>query len=133
VSSYDDRDSHLSDFKTEYHPRSNQPPLFQSYEEFRHYSHKQQPPNKEPWQPFSCYGDFEFAEIALEAGLSKAHINKLLKLIARVSEGSAQVTFKNENDLHCTWNCAATQLTPVCNYFIILMFKLFTDCLVLKT
>ena len=109
-----------ADFKTEFHPRCNKPPLFQSYAEFRHHNCQQQPPIKEPWQPFSCRGDFEFAEIVLEAGLSKAQTNKLLSLIARISEGSAKVTFKNEDDLHHVWNQAAMQLTPVCNYFIIL-------------
>jgi hypothetical protein len=103
-----------SDFKTEFHPQSKKAPLFQSYEEFRHYSSQQQPLFEEPWQPFSCHGDFEFAEIVLEAGLNKAQINGLLSLIARISEGSAKVTFKNDSDLHCAWNCAAMQLTPVC-------------------
>jgi hypothetical protein len=101
------------DFKTEYHPRSNRPHLFQSYEEFGRQATEDLAPDKEPWRPYRVSGDFEFAEIALEAGLNVAQINGLLSLISRVSQGQAEVTLKNEGDLRKAWDNAAAELTPV--------------------
>jgi len=57
----------------------------------------------------------EFAEIAADAALNKSHINALLGLIARIANGQAQITFKNESDLHKAWDHAVTQVTPVCH------------------
>ena len=103
-------------FKTEYHPRSGRATLYQPFEEFgvTHDSEIQQAPvDEEPWRPFKSHGDFEFAEIALDAALNKSQINALLGLISRISQGQAQVTLKNEADLSNAWDNAAAELTPV--------------------
>lgn len=104
------------EFKTEFHPRSSRPDLLQSFEEFGITSHAPEAPtDEEPWRPFQSRGDFEFAEIAVDASLSKAHINALLDLISRVRTGQTEVTLKNENDLRQTYDNAAKELTPVCS------------------
>ena len=106
------------EFKTEYHPCSSWPPQFHTYDEFGINGGGEPVPlsDDQPWRPFKSRGDFEFAEIALEAGLNEHHINALLKLFSSVSDGSTQVTMKSQSDLHQAWDTAAQRLTPVCPY-----------------
>ncbi|KAI6024939.1 hypothetical protein PISMIDRAFT_80449, partial [Pisolithus microcarpus 441] len=61
----------------------------------------------QPWCPFIKEGDYMFAEIALQAGLSTSHINGLLMLIAHINQGKAKVTLQNEVDLQGAWDRAA--------------------------
>ena len=102
------------EFKTEFHPRGSRPDLLQTFEEFGVTSHAPEAPaDEEPWRPFRSRGDFEFAKIAVNASLSKAHINALLDLISRVKMGETELTLKNENDLRQAYDNAAKELTPV--------------------
>ncbi|KAF8837802.1 hypothetical protein BDN67DRAFT_991595 [Paxillus ammoniavirescens] len=105
-------DEDLTDFKTEYHPRSKCLTLFQTSDEFHVHNTSKPPPNPTPWCPFRCKGDFEFAEIVLEASLNKRQVESLLDLISCVAKGEAEVTFVNEPELWklCDW--AAEELTP---------------------
>jgi hypothetical protein len=68
-----------------------------------------------PWCPFRSRGNFEFAEIALDAALNKAHINGLLALISRIPSGETQMTLKTDMDLRKAWEHATDQVTPVCH------------------
>ncbi|KIK78072.1 hypothetical protein PAXRUDRAFT_17084 [Paxillus rubicundulus Ve08.2h10] len=56
-------------------------------------------PDHAPWCPFQCKGDFEFAEIALDASLNQKQVDDLLDLISCVAKGTTQVTLKNEQEL----------------------------------
>ncbi|KAG1851702.1 hypothetical protein F4604DRAFT_1883568 [Suillus subluteus] len=114
-----------SEFKTEYHPRSGRPTLFQPFDEFRISSEAQHTPiiDKEPWCPFRSRGDFEFSEIAIEAALNKSQINALLSLIMHVSEGNAQITLKNEANLSKAWDNAAVELTPFSKHEVSVTYK----------
>ncbi|KAG1747467.1 hypothetical protein EDB19DRAFT_1826190 [Suillus lakei] len=102
-----------SEFKTEYHPCSGHPTLFQPFDKFGISPEAQQVPiiDKELWRPFRSRGDFEFSEIAIEAALNKSQINALLSLITHISEGCAEITLKNEVDLSKAWDNAAAELT----------------------
>ncbi|KAF8123035.1 hypothetical protein EV363DRAFT_1550073 [Boletus edulis] len=93
------------DFKTEYHPRSGRPPLFQSTEDF------------------SPMADLEFADIAIQAGLNTSHVNALLSIISWVANKSANVTFKNENELRLTCDRAAQELTPFTKVDVTVEYK----------
>ncbi|KAG2750980.1 hypothetical protein P692DRAFT_201710246, partial [Suillus brevipes Sb2] len=103
------------EFKTEFHPSSGHEPLHQAFDEFGINSHpeEQLPVDETPWRPFRSRGDFEFAEIALDAALNKAHINGLLALISRISSGETQMTLKTDMDLRKAWEHATDQVTPV--------------------
>lgn len=127
VNSADDQqrpvlDEDLADFKTEYHPRSKRPTLFQTANEFRVRHVSKPTPDPTPWHPFRCKGDFEFAEIALEASLNKEQVEALLNLISRVAKGEAQVTFANEAELRKACDWAAEELTPVSRYLNMIFY-----------
>ncbi|KAG1836405.1 hypothetical protein DFJ58DRAFT_719098 [Suillus subalutaceus] len=68
--------------------------------------------DEEPCQPFSCRADFEFAELAHNAALNKDHTDELLRLIWRITEGHAKLTFKSHRDVSLAWDRAASQMTP---------------------
>ncbi|KAI6138576.1 hypothetical protein BKA82DRAFT_4020305 [Pisolithus tinctorius] len=85
-----------ADFKTEFHPCSNTPSLFQSQEEFGQRAAATMAPDPHPWCPFIEEGDYLFAEIALQVGLNASQINGLLSLISRIVQGKANVTLWND-------------------------------------
>ncbi|KAG2156018.1 uncharacterized protein EDB93DRAFT_1239132 [Suillus bovinus] len=68
--------------------------------------------DEEPWQPFSCHADFEFAELAHNAALNKDHTDALLQLVWRIVDGQANITFKSHHDVSVAWDRAAGQMTP---------------------
>ncbi|KAG1730507.1 uncharacterized protein EDB91DRAFT_1252585 [Suillus paluster] len=78
-------------FKIEYHPSTGHEPLLQTFKEFGVNTHHEEdlPVDEEPWHPFCSHGDFEFAEIMLNAMLNKLHIDDLLALIGCISRGES--------------------------------------------
>ncbi|KAI6128133.1 hypothetical protein EDD16DRAFT_173680 [Pisolithus croceorrhizus] len=100
------------DFKTESHPRSKRSPLHQASEELGLQNTEDIAPDSEPWRPFASEGDYIFATIAVEAGLSAAQVDSLLSLIHRVAQGTARVTLCNSAALHAALSRAGSQLTP---------------------
>ncbi|KAI6018516.1 hypothetical protein BKA83DRAFT_4127720 [Pisolithus microcarpus] len=89
--------NHPRDFKTEFHPRSKHSTLHQSFEEFG-----QQNPehivalDSEPWHPFASEGDYIFAMIAVEAGLSSTQssvtTNAIMQFLFKIT-----VPYKGED------------------------------------
>ncbi|KAG1860331.1 hypothetical protein DFJ58DRAFT_715642 [Suillus subalutaceus] len=105
---------HLDTFKTEYHPHSGCAPIETT----------QSPViDDEPWQPFSCRADFEFAELAHRAALGKDQTNELLKFIWRVADGRTNFTFKTHNDVSAAWTRASSQLTPFERHVVPVEYK----------
>ncbi|KAG1800477.1 uncharacterized protein HD556DRAFT_1230432 [Suillus plorans] len=112
------------EFKTEFHPRSGRQALYQCFEEFGIAPETQAlPADEEPWRPFRSRGDFEFSEIALDAALNKHQIDRLLSLIARISQGQTQITLTNETDLRKALDNAASELTPFTKHEIKVPYK----------
>lgn len=105
----------LDDFKTEYHPHSGKADLIQSFKEFRTESFSLDPASLDdkPWRPFKCRVDFEFAEVALEAGLKCSQVETLLHLIESISSGEVEFTLRSYSDLKNSWAEASERLTPV--------------------
>ena len=99
-----------------YHPDSGRPEERQTLAD---YSHTQQssnlpPVNDEPWRPFfNTREDFEFAKILMEAGVSKGHSDRLLKLFKKCLSGNGTLTYSNYSDIKSSWDRAAEKLTPV--------------------
>ncbi|KAI5985815.1 hypothetical protein F5J12DRAFT_787334 [Pisolithus orientalis] len=91
----------LPEFKIQFHLRSNQPLIYQSYEEFHVFSEKSPSlVDKTPWSPFHMLGDSEFVEITLTSLLNQQQVNALLDLFAHVTQGAVQVTLRNDAELH---------------------------------
>ncbi|KAF9231017.1 hypothetical protein BU15DRAFT_68692 [Melanogaster broomeanus] len=105
-------DAPLDSFKTEYHPKSGRATITESFSAFSRSYSTPQPIDDEPWQPFLTSGDFEFAELAHKAALTKDQTNKLLAFIQRVRNGEAALTFKSHSDVSKAWDRAAAQMTP---------------------
>lgn len=106
------------DLKTEFHPRSHRPFIFQQQELSVLRDIAELVADSQQWRPFFEEGDHTFAEIALRASLNASQINSLLILISRVSRGEAKVTLRNENDIQRAWdNVAAMQVTPVSSLY----------------
>ncbi|KAG1841300.1 hypothetical protein DFJ58DRAFT_718174 [Suillus subalutaceus] len=105
--------SGLDTFKTEYHPKSGRATTIETFSTFGRKQDQWLPIiDEEPWQPFSCHADFEFAELAHNAALNKDHTDELLQLIWRIAEGHAKLTFKSHRDVSSAWDRAASQMTP---------------------
>ncbi|KAI5995799.1 hypothetical protein F5J12DRAFT_785567 [Pisolithus orientalis] len=66
----DGQNNHCPKFKTEFHPCSKCPMLFQSAEEFGQQNLKYMAPDCEPWRPFALEGNYIFATVTVEARLS---------------------------------------------------------------
>ncbi|KAI0677658.1 hypothetical protein C8Q78DRAFT_962196, partial [Trametes maxima] len=103
----------LDDFKTEYHPRMKRPPLIQHFEDFKR-GNKPVDPSKlrrDPWKPWSTRLDFEVAEFALGASLSRSQVTILLGLFDRVAADRSKLTFKTYDDIKAGWE-AASKMFP---------------------
>ncbi|KIN95000.1 hypothetical protein M404DRAFT_34566 [Pisolithus tinctorius Marx 270] len=119
----DVRNDHHPEFKTEFHPHSKRPMLFQSAEEFGQQNLKYMAPDHEPWRPFASEGDYVFATVAMEAGLSSTQVDSLLKLIHCIWQGTASVTLRNDAGLCTALDRAAAQLTPFSKFEIAAPYK----------
>ncbi|KIO14724.1 hypothetical protein M404DRAFT_101641, partial [Pisolithus tinctorius Marx 270] len=90
---------HPPDFKTEFHPHCKCSTLFQTAEEFGQQNLECMPPDCEPWHPFASEGNYIFALIAMEAGLSSNQVDPLLKLVHCISQGTTSVMLCNDAGL----------------------------------
>ena len=57
--------------------------------------------------------DFEFAEIVLEAALTKDQVDLMLKLIGRLTQGQDFLTLTSHRDLRKAWDAASELVTLV--------------------
>lgn len=108
--------------KVIYHPHSERQEEVASFKDYRHrgLEEKSTPKDsdKEPWSPFRTRGDFDYAEIALAAGLNMTQSNALIALITRVAKGESELTLTSHADLQKCWKTASLKLTEVCYHFI---------------
>ncbi|KAI6155453.1 hypothetical protein BKA82DRAFT_4326665 [Pisolithus tinctorius] len=81
------------------------------------------PPDHEPWHPFASEGDYIFALITVEAGLSSNQVDSLLKLVHCISQGTTSVTLRNNAGLRTALDRAAAQLTPFSKFEITMPYK----------
>lgn len=81
-SNTDDTSLEGSAIKIEYRPSSGKQSEVVTLEDFVRATplDSTHPIDPEPWAPFRTRQDFEFAELALETGMSKAKVNALIKL-----------------------------------------------------
>ncbi|KIN99839.1 hypothetical protein M404DRAFT_30104 [Pisolithus tinctorius Marx 270] len=92
-------------------------------QEFGQQNLKYMAPDHEPWHPFALEGDYIFATVAMEAGLSSTQVDSLLKLIHCIWQGTASVTLHNDAGLRTALDRAAAQLTPFSKFEIAAPYK----------
>jgi len=103
----------VGDIKTEYHPHSGLPTRIESLHEYKQRSRvTRERPSSKPWKPFRTRGDFEFAEMALEAALNKAQTDPFIKFIHHCVNKPTSFTLHNHAELTQMWEQAANKLTP---------------------
>src|ERR1700753_3724302 len=72
------------DIQVEYHPSSGQDTKVLKLDEYRQSAlGTGAPVDSEPWLPFRTREDFEFAEIALETGMTRKQTDAIIKLFHR--------------------------------------------------
>jgi len=105
----------IDNIRTEYHPNSGRGVKVETFEDYREHTLKpiSVPEITDPWRPFQSRTDFEFAQLALEAALTKTHVDKLIQLVERCIKGQDSFNLTNHQDLYNTWDAASTMLTPV--------------------
>ncbi|KAG6377901.1 hypothetical protein JVT61DRAFT_14690 [Boletus reticuloceps] len=104
------------DIKVEYHPRSRRRERVYPFEDFRQAKSSKPPPlcNTVPWSPFRSRLDFEVAELALHAALSKDETDQLVNLIRRAMGGQEAFMLTGDKEIHEIWESASHRYTQVC-------------------
>ena len=106
-------DYQLDDMKVEYHPSSGRETVIAHFQDFtRARATLDVGLEEEPYKPFYCRNDFEFARIAMDAALKPDHVNALIKLLVSVANGE-EFTISGHGELMRTWKKASDILTPV--------------------
>ncbi|KAG1814111.1 hypothetical protein EV424DRAFT_1348837 [Suillus variegatus] len=107
----------LDDIKVEHHPHSQIPSTVHRFSEFSRSCPTEDyvPRNDSPWEPFRTRLDFEVAEIALEAAMTKDQTNRLLNLIHRSASGNDTFTLQNHDEVRSLWDLASQRYTKFQN------------------
>ncbi|KAG1904847.1 uncharacterized protein F5891DRAFT_1126584 [Suillus fuscotomentosus] len=105
------------DIKVEYHPHSKIPSTIHRFVDFsRHHSMEDSVPRchipTSPWEPFRTRLDFEVAEIALEAAMTKDQTNRLFNLLHRSACGKEAFTLQSHDEVRLFWEMASERFTP---------------------
>ncbi|KAG2034084.1 hypothetical protein BDR03DRAFT_993845 [Suillus americanus] len=103
----------LDDIQVKYHPHSQLPPSVHHFSEFSRSCPMEAavPRNNSPWEPFCTRLDFEIAEIALEAAMTKEQTNRLLSLVHQSASGKDAFTLQNHDEVHSLWDLAFQHYT----------------------
>jgi hypothetical protein len=103
------------DIRVEYHPSSGRDTEILKLDEYQQSaSGTSAPVDPEPWLPFQTREDFEFAEIALETGMTRKQVDALIKLFHRcIKKGEGSFTISSHKNMADTFKIAANRLTKV--------------------
>lgn len=106
---------HDGDIQVEYHPNSGHgTKIFQPDEYYKPVQNADTAVEPEPWAPFRTREDFEFAEIALETGMTRKQMDAMIKLFHKCIEiGEGGFTISGHKDMEDTLKVAANRLTKV--------------------
>jgi hypothetical protein len=105
------------DIFIKYHPHSRKDPRIVSPGELKETlddkEYFPEPPDDEPWSPFSSREDFDFAQLAHDAKLTWSQIDKFIKLIQHCQKNPGSFTLGSHEDLKQKLNTASKLLTNV--------------------
>jgi hypothetical protein len=115
--SLDDASPNEGNIRIEYHPSSGREPKTLAFGDFigaAAATDSTLPVDPDPWVPFRTRHDFEFAELVLDAGMSKDQVNAMIGLIHRCTNGKGSFTLKSYDEMHKTLAVASERLPKVC-------------------
>jgi len=118
----------IGDIKIEHHPDTKRDPdiiplkMYQARQKLK----KPQLNTKKPWKPFRSRSEFEFAEVALRAGLTKNQVNALIQVMQRCIHGEDSFAIRDNDHLHAIWNAGAILHTAVSSYQLFWITLTFT-------
>ncbi|KAG1901334.1 uncharacterized protein F5891DRAFT_1128092 [Suillus fuscotomentosus] len=104
----------LDDIKIEYHPHSKIPSTVHPFSDFscHHPTEDTMPRHASPWEPFCTRLDFEVAEIALAAAMTKDQTNRLFELMRRAASAKEDFTLQSHDEVCTLWKMASERFTP---------------------
>jgi len=116
VSDAGDGSPNNDDIRVEYHLSSGCESKTFAFEDFvRTSPDNVLPADPEPWVPFRTREDFEFAELAMEAGMSKAQVNAMIGLFRRcIKNEDGHFTLSSYDEMRKTLTTASERLPKVC-------------------
>ena len=103
-----------SDIRVKYHPNSGR-----RADTFKPDEYRRPVPNcnatsePEPWAPFQTREDFEFAEMVLDAGMTKGQVKALIKLFHKCIKKEGSFTISKYKELEGTFKVASNRLAKV--------------------
>lgn len=112
----EDESPNNDDIRIEYHPSSGREPETFAFEDFVRVA-PDSPPypvDLDPWVPFNSREDFEFAELALATGMSKAQVNAMIDLFHKCIKKEGSFTLSNYAEMHKKLALASERLPKVC-------------------
>ena len=91
----------LDDIKVEYHLHSRIPSTVHLFSDFSrcHPTEDTMPRSASPWEPFRTRLDFEVAEIALAAAMTKDQTNRLFELMRRAASTKEDFTLQSHDEV----------------------------------
>ncbi|KAF8179060.1 hypothetical protein K438DRAFT_2177885 [Mycena galopus ATCC 62051] len=104
----------INDIRRVFHPHAKRSEVTMSFEDYRATQvppQRRHPIHEKPWAPFRTRFDFEVAEFAQDAKLTKNQINVLISLIQRCSKNPEGMTLQNHADLEKQWTFASEKCT----------------------
>jgi hypothetical protein len=116
----------IDDVKIEHHSHSERPAEILPLKTYQGRRYKIETPKlntQQPWKPFQTRAEFEFAEVALKAGLSKNQADTLISLMKRCIRG--EETFEIDSHAHLCeiWNAGAVLHTSPEKHLISAVYK----------
>ncbi|KAK7440418.1 hypothetical protein VKT23_017056 [Stygiomarasmius scandens] len=105
-----DSGARLNQIKTVFHPSSQIPDQFDSFQEFGNKGKPSTPKiplDQCPWQPFPTRFDYEVSEFALRAGLNRNLTDELINLIHKASSLDFKLNMNNATDMNKFWDMAS--------------------------
>ncbi|GJE85102.1 Plavaka transposase-domain containing protein [Phanerochaete sordida] len=102
------------DIRVEYHPASGRGTKISAFGDYQR-EYPARPPaegDDKAFAPFNSLEDYQFAEIALDAGLKKPQVDRLLSFIQAGKTGASKVTFETSADVDAAWDKAALYHPP---------------------
>ena len=102
------------DIRVEYHPNNGR-----CTDTFKPDEYRQSVPDcnatsePEPWAPFRTREDFEFAEMVLEAGMTRGQVKALIKLFHKCLKKEGSFTISKYKEMEETFKVASNRLAKV--------------------